>query len=148
MPHVQVAASAFGAITRAAERQTGTVPLQLGISVTPTNQVTALVQELDPLGECAAVHGVRVPGSLGSTKNGFVEDLVHHQQLGTTPAPVWLCELYVECTPAKLHPNCARTASPSLLHSIVTPTQQYYSKPTQPIFIPAVQSARLAPTCS
>ncbi|WIA18378.1 hypothetical protein OEZ85_009840 [Tetradesmus obliquus] len=49
VPHVQVAASAFGAITRAAERQTGTVPLQLGISVTPPNQVTALVQELDPL---------------------------------------------------------------------------------------------------
>lgn len=49
VPHVQVAASTFGAISRAAERQTGTVPLQLGISVTPTNQVTALVQELDPL---------------------------------------------------------------------------------------------------
>jgi hypothetical protein len=58
VPHVQVAASAFGAISRAAERQTGTVPLQLGISVTPTNQVTALVQELDPLGETAALQGV------------------------------------------------------------------------------------------
>ncbi|KAF6256991.1 hypothetical protein COO60DRAFT_47838 [Scenedesmus sp. NREL 46B-D3] len=49
VPHVQVAASAFGAVSRAAEHQTGTVPLQLGISVNPINQVTALVQELDPL---------------------------------------------------------------------------------------------------
>jgi hypothetical protein len=68
VPHVQVAASAFGAISRAAERQTGAVPLQLGISVTPTNQVTALVQELDPLGKHAAMHRHADVGTLGNIR--------------------------------------------------------------------------------
>lgn len=51
LPRVQIAASVFSAIARAAEQQKPHVILQLSISVTPTNQVAALVQELDPLGE-------------------------------------------------------------------------------------------------
>lgn len=51
LPGVQTAASVFSAITRAAEQQKHDLALQLTLSVTPTNQVAALVQELDPLGE-------------------------------------------------------------------------------------------------
>lgn len=50
-PHVQIAASGFNALKRAAEQKSRTAALQLGLSVTATCQVTAVVQELDPLGE-------------------------------------------------------------------------------------------------
>lgn len=49
LPHVQVAASTFGAICRAVGSKAGSLTLQLDLSVSPTKQVTALIQELDPL---------------------------------------------------------------------------------------------------
>lgn len=55
LPHVQVAASTFGAISRAASNRASRVTLQLGFSVSSTNQVAALIQEHDPLSEEA--HG-------------------------------------------------------------------------------------------
>ena len=47
---MQIAASAFSALRQAAEQHSRSAALQLGLSVTATNQVTAVVQELDPLG--------------------------------------------------------------------------------------------------
>lgn len=49
LPHVQVAASAFGAISKASSNKDSSVLLQLGLSVNSSNQVTALIQEHDPL---------------------------------------------------------------------------------------------------
>jgi hypothetical protein len=49
LPHVQVAASTFGAISRASSSKAGSLTLQLRLSVSNTNQVTVLVEEHDPL---------------------------------------------------------------------------------------------------
>lgn len=54
LPHVQVAASTFGAIARASSSGAGSLTLQLGLSVSSSNQVAALIQEHDPLGKPAS----------------------------------------------------------------------------------------------
>jgi hypothetical protein len=52
LPQLQVAVSAFGAINRAAASGAATLKLQLSLSVASTHQVSALIQEHDPLREC------------------------------------------------------------------------------------------------
>lgn len=52
LPAAHVAASVGAAIARAAQQGAGTLPLQLQLSVAPSGQVAALLQELDPLGAC------------------------------------------------------------------------------------------------
>eukprot|EP00775_Hariotina_reticulata_P008744 gene8744-8924_t len=57
LPHAQVAASVFSAVGRAAQQQSEAVPLQLALAITCTNQVTATLQEFDPIGGFPASAG-------------------------------------------------------------------------------------------
>jgi hypothetical protein len=78
LPHMQVAASTFGAISKAASSKASSLTLQLGLSVSSSNQVTALIQEHDPLSKLPPA------GSIGQ-RGGTCTKCLLVQDSGTQP---------------------------------------------------------------